>query len=372
MKIIKKGIATGNQKKAVQYFNKGNFKESADIWLEILENEKDNVTALKALACCLFIEDKTKEARSFLEEAQSYATVDPEVTNLLALTYLKEGNVQQAIEKILDAQEFQYHALLSSTLDKIKNLNDPEHAKSMSFIPMIQITLPRVGMISIDNKFKKYTPVLVIVLVILLFNVFYPSLRNMVMSLNIRNRSEISPATQMSIKGIKEIVDARENFRIVLDEKVIVRKFEELKQAISDQQHNKAKILVNEILASNASLAVKERVGILESFIVDPNVDSVDYVPKYAEVAVAPAIYEGVLLRWSGTVANIHHQGRKKTTFDLLVNFLGQGLVEGISLVEIEGLMELNNGDKVTVVGPIIGITEDNRIIMQGQKIIPQ
>ena len=150
-----------------------------------------------------------------------------------------------------------------------------------------------------------------------------------------------------------------------------MRKFEELKTAISDQKHNKAKMLVNELLASNASLAVKERISILESFIIDPSTDNIDYVPSYAEIAVAPTIYQGIILRWQGTVANINHQGRKKTSFDLLVNFLGNGQVEGLAAVEVAGLQELNNGDKVTVMGPLLGITKDNRVIIEGQKIVP-
>ncbi|MGL4676720.1 MAG: tetratricopeptide repeat protein [Brevinema sp.] len=372
MKIINKGFARGQHKKALLLFKKGNYRAAADICLEILNHKHDDTITVKVLVCCLFLEDKHREARSYLEEALSYASGDPELTNLLALTYLKESNVQQAIEKILDAQELRSDILLSQTLDKIKNLKDPDHAKNISLIPMIQLTLPNTGIFSpkISSGFQKYRVVFSILFVILLLNVFYPSLRNFVLNLNIRNRQTIAP--NVSIKGINSIVDARENFRIVLDEKVIVHKFEELKQAISDQHPNKARILVNELLASNASLAVKERVGILEGFIVESSVDNIDYIPKYAEIAVAPAVYEGIMLRWNGTVANIYHQGRKTTTFDLLINFVGQGQVEGMALVEVDGFYELNNGDKVTVMGPVAGITKDNRIIMKGDRILTQ
>ena len=373
MKIISSGLAKGDHTKSIVFFKKGNYKDASSIWGKILDSQKDDIVALKGLSCCLFIENKHKEARSYLEEASSYAATDPEITNLIALTHLSDGNVQQAIEVILDAQELQSHPLLNETLNQIKKLKDPDHAKNMSLLPLIQLTLPSTTILSpqILIQIKKYIPFVALVIIFSSLYLAYPQLRNWATSLNIRNRGEISPATQVSIKGINDIINARENFTIILGEKVIVRKFEELKTAISDQKHNKAKMLVNELLASNASLAVKERISILESFIVDPSTDNIDYVPSYAEIAVAPAIYQGVILRWQGTIANVNHQGRKKTSFDLLVNFLGNGQVEGLAAVEVPGLQELNNGDKITVMGPILGITKDNRVIIEGQKIVP-
>lgn len=373
MKIISKGLAKGKQKDAIICFQKGAFKEAMTILTKLVDSDATNIVNLKILASCLFIDERIREARSYLEEAKDNASMDPEVTNLLALTYLHEGNVQQAIAVILDAQELQNHVLLNTTLDKIRALKNPEYASSLPLVSMIQLTIPGIGFLEslkTNETVNKYLPICLPVLGILLFIVFYPNLRNIVTKMDIRNRSEISPATQVSIQGIKSIVDARENYRIVLDEKVIIRKFEELKMALSQQRYNRAKILVNELLASNASLALKERVTILEGFIEESNIDNIDYIPKYAEIAVAPAIYEGIMLRWTGTVANIHHQGRQKTTFDLLVNFVGQGLVEGMALVELEGLQEFNNGDKVSVIGPVIGMTEDNRVIMKGERVL--
>lgn len=372
MKITYKGFAKGEHIKAVKAFSQGNYKEASSLWTIIADKKPKDVLALKGLACCLFLDNREREARSYLEEAIEYAMTDPEIHNLLALTYLKEGQAQKAIEQILDAQDLSPSDLLTSTLNQIKKLKNPDLVKAMPLIPLIQITLPSVSLLSEKTKKKLMTlmPIALLVFFIGSLIFFYPDLRNWVTKLNIRNRGEISPATEVSIKGIRDIVNARENFRILLGEEVIVRKFEALKTAISEQQHNKAKILVNELLASNASLAVKERVGILESFIIDPSVDNIDYVPSYAEIAVAPAVYEGVMLRWQGTVANVHHQRRKKTTFDLLVNFVGQGQVEGIATVELEGMQELNNGDQITVIGPVLGLTEDNRIIMLGQKIL--
>ncbi len=377
MKIISSGLAKKDHVQAIIFFQKGNYKDASSIWAKIVEIKSDDTLALKALACCLFIDDKTREALSYLEEASAYAATDPEITNLLALIHLSNGNVQQAIEVILDAQELQTHPLLNKTLNAIKQLKDPTHAKNMPLISLIQLTLPRTTLIS--NKIfapliqfvKRFKMLIFLVILFSFLYLVYPQLRNWATSLNIRNRGEISPATEVSIKGIKDIINARENFRIILDEKVIIRKFEQLKTAISEQHHNKAKMLVNELLASNASLAVKERISILESFIIDPSTDNIDYVPTYAEIAVAPAIYQGVMLRWQGTIANIHHQGRSTTSFDLLVNFLGNGQVEGLAAIETEGFQELNNGDKITVIGPILGISKDNRVIIKGQKIIP-
>jgi len=373
MKIIYKGIASGDNSKAIIAFSQGNYKSSYDIWQNILEKDPSNVSALKGISFAAFLDQQNREALSYTEEALSYSANDSELYNLLALIYLQNGKVENSIETLLNGLEIQKSTLLQHTLDKIRQLKNPDHAKNISILPLITITLAysKFTLTPYINKLGIHSIWIFGGLVILLLIIFYPSLRNGVLSLNIRNRSTYSPATKVDIKNIKNIINSRENFRIILDEKVIIHKFEQLKQAISSRNPNKARILVNELLASNASLAIKERVGILESFIVDSTIDNIDYVPTYREIAIAPVIYEGVMLRWQGTIANLHHQGRKKTTFDLLINFLGNGQVEGIAAIEIKGLQEFNNGDKVTIMGLFDGLTSDNRVIIQAKKIIP-
>ncbi len=373
MKISYIGTAKGLHAQAVKNFAKGNYKIAYDTWSTILDKSSGDIVALKGLAYCCVLEDKDREARSYLDEAISYAANDPEIPNLIAIIYLQNGQVQEAIETLLEAIERKSDPLLTKTLNTIKDLKTPDSAKMISTKPLMHLTLPSAGYLLENTKaaFLKFAPIGIPVLLVLLLILLYPYMRNTALGLNIQNRGGITAATEINIKGIKEIVNARENFKIILDADLIKYKFEQLRKSISDQHHNRARILVNELFASNASFAIKERVEIMEGFIIEPTVDSVDYVPTYKEIAIAPAIYEGVMLRWQGTIANLHHQGRKKTTFDLLVNFVGQGQIEGIAAVELEGMQELNNGEKITVIGPVLGITEDNRIIMRGDKILP-
>lgn len=373
MKIEYKGVTSKDHSKAIVAFSQGNYKLACTIWQNILNNTPSDILALKGLAFSTFLEQHDREAQSYIEEALSYSANDAELYNLLALINLRNGKVENSIEILLNGLEIQKTPLLQKTLNKIRHLKNPDYAKNISIMPLVHITLPHANF-SIKHFFNNMginNLWLIGGIVILLLIFFYPALRNGVLALNIRNRNSVFPATKASIKGLKNIINSRANFRVILDEKVIIQKFEELKKAISDQNPNRARILVNTILASNASLAVKERVEILESFIVDATTDNIDYVPTYADISIAPAIYNGVMLRWQGMIANLHHQGRKLTTFDLLINFIGNGQVEGIAAVEIKGLKEFNNGDKVTVMGLFGGITSDNRVIIQAQRILP-
>lgn len=378
MRILSKGSAPKVHRKAIEAFVQGHYKTAGQEWSQLLEKNPYDFIALKGLGFLYFLEGQYREARSYFSDAAGINANDPEIYNVLALIAIHEGQVDYGIDILLDALDRVDSPLLKNTLEKVRKIGNPDLAKNIPLMPLLQITLPGSGF-SLKKWFNSTADRLGVhliwigaALMIGLAILFYPEIRNAALSANLINRANaLSPATQVSIKGITDIVNARENFRIVLSEQVIIRKFEDLKAAISAKRYNKARILANELLASNAALAVKERVGILESFIPDPDPDSIDYVPSYAEIAVAPAVYEGVMLRWQGTVANLHHQGRKKTTFDLLVNFLDQGLVEGIALVEAAGFHELNNSAKITVIGPLQGLTKDNRVIIKAERLLP-
>ncbi|MGL4367379.1 MAG: tetratricopeptide repeat protein [Brevinemataceae bacterium] len=374
MQINYKGSASSKtESQAIQAFISGNYKTALELWNIVLEQDKTNSSALKGCALCAFIQKSDREAKDYLEEAQEYAANDPEILNLLALIYIRRGSIDEALNILLDGIEAKKDPLLQKTLEQIRRLHSPDHAKTISLQPLVRITLPypkfsfKVLKEKIRSKLGIHTIWIGVGIVIFLGILFYPDLKNTAFRLQ---RKGFTPASQVTIKDIEYLVDMRENFKIILDEKLIKRKFEELKKAISDNQLNRARILANELLASNAGLGVKERVTVLEGFITDTDMDKIDYIPSYAEIAVAPLIYTKVAVRWKGTIANLHHQGRKKTTFDLLVNFVDTGVVEGIAAVEIEGFTDLQNGEKVTVIGSILGITKDNRIIIDAVRIL--
>jgi len=177
--------------------------------------------------------------------------------------------------------------------------------------------------------------------------------------------------SQVTIKDIEKLVAERENYKILLSAAEVEQKFNMVKYYLENKERNKAVITINEILNSNAHEQVKEHVIILQSFIPDPNPDSLGYIPDCREVVKRPLIYKDVYVKWNGTVANLQHKGHDETAFDLLINFVDEGVVDGIALVTIPGWLDIRNKDKVAVYGTIAGIQMDNRVVIIGDHVAP-
>ena len=177
--------------------------------------------------------------------------------------------------------------------------------------------------------------------------------------------------TQVTIKDIETLVAERENYKILLSEAEVEQKFNMVKYYLENKERNKAVITINEILNSNAHELVKEHVLILQSFIPDPDPDSLGYIPDCREVVKRPLIYKDVYIKWNGTVANLQHKGHEETAFDLLINFVDEGIVDGIAFVTVPGWLDIRNKDKVAVYGTIAGIQMDNRVVIIGDQVVP-
>ncbi|MGL4394867.1 MAG: tetratricopeptide repeat protein [Brevinema sp.] len=379
--IISKGLAKDQQARALDAFYHGNYKQASDLWREIYQKDSQDVIAVKGLAYCAMVEESYREALDFLEDVKLIATMDPEIHSFIALLHLKMGKIAQATDTILNALEIiPKDSLLLKTLEKIRKTSDPEFAKSVPIVSLVQLTMP-VSASSFFHQKRIIVPIILAVSMIITMLLYKP-VGHFVRDLFTLEPAKSTPISDIEIKDLKQIVDAREKFQIVLSEKVIEKKFIELKQAINNNQVNKARILANELLASNASLAVKDRVSILEAFIPEANPDNLDYVPSYAEIASAPLLYRGILIKWNGKTTNIH-KGKDLLTFDLLINSLDAKRVEGIAAVEVDNntirsnyydrervdtynnKITYFNNENVTITGYFEGITSDNRVIIK-------
>ncbi|MGL4562488.1 MAG: tetratricopeptide repeat protein [Brevinema sp.] len=367
MKIISKGFVTGNSAKAICFFYKGNYQQASKIWRGIYKVNPQDINAAKGLAFCSMMDESFGEALEYLEEIKPSATTDPEIYNFIALLHLKSGKVSQATEIILNALEIlPKDPLLQKTLEHIRHTNDREHAKTISILPLIQLTMPITWGTLFYHKKIVATFAMMFLFLFMLRAIWNPVYR--ILDTIFRfEKVIVTPINDFEIKDMDQIINSRENYRIVLSEEVILRKFEELKKALNAKQPNRSRILANELLASNAGVAVKERVSILEAFIPEATPDNIDYIPTYAEIASAPALYKGVVLRWKGLTTNLH-KTRKLLTFDLLINFIDGKKVEGIAAVEItthNPRIHYFNGEDVTVTGHFDGMTPDNRVIIK-------
>ena len=366
MRIQFKGTAPKKHKIAIAAFCSGNYKLARKHW-----EEMDDPIALKGMGYICLRESLFREAASYFDELIQSAAHDPEAYNGLALAYLADGRDTQAVEVLLDATDNIKSPLLDKTLDAIR-LNKGV----VPIASLMVVTMPSTG-INLGLVFKnlaqkmgwRIIPVLAVLLAGLLFW-SYPYLRNAALSFNIRNRGAAQLPANPTIIGMTKILEARETLLPPMTEEIALAKVSELRDLISANKPNQARILANEILSAEGAESIKERAYVLEGFIGEPDYENVDYIPSYAEVASRPFLYKGVVVRWEGVAAKVHHQGRSTTSFDLLIGYDSSPQVQGIALVEIRGMEEIANGNRVTVIGLFKGLSPDNKAVVSPYRII--
>lgn len=353
-----------------------------DILTPFVEEHPDDPLMLKILAFCHIEVQDYQRAERYLPSLLRLNQNDVETLNALAYLGLSNGNLEQPIQFLLDAIYLDgKNTRLKQNLEKLRKANDPKvffrMTKPSEFLFM---TLPQedplVAAWAAFNKAVKnpMTRLAImgagVIVVALLLYAMYPVLVNWANNARFNSGIGANRITHVTIQDIEKLTEERKLYNIRLSEDEIKRKFELVRNYLEQRQFNKASITINELLNSNASEFIKERVGILAGFIPDMDPQAIDYMPPVPEVIRAPFLYQNVYIRWSGLVANLEHKERKETVFDLLINFVDKAVVEGIAESHYPGFQNVTSGDKIVVFGQIAGITLDNKIVIKGKQII--
>ncbi len=140
--------------------------------------------------------------------------------------------------------------------------------------------------------------------------------------------------------------------RYPMTERQIQESFEKTKRFLLQYRDNLAIREVNRILLSNASAYVKEKARLLATFTRVPDFTTVRDAFEYREVAVDPPLHEGCYVVWKGKVANLAIAS-DKLSFDLLVGYQSQQLLQGVVPVAAAFAAELSDGDAVEVLGRV-------------------
>ncbi|MGC8765598.1 MAG: tetratricopeptide repeat protein [Brevinematia bacterium] len=344
----------------------------------LLEKE-ENITIEKILAIVLIELQDYKEAKNILLNILEKCPDDPEALNAIAYIYLKEGLIDEATKFLLDALYIdKENKTIKNNLERIRNTDDPKIA--FSLIPpkdFLYLNLPPLPFFRILKVFfikllmTSYGKFVVlfssVVLLLIIIYLIYPSYINWAEDYRFKKGLGKGRITHLEIKDIEKLVEERKKYQLKLSEEDVKKKFSMIEYYLQEKKVNKATITINELLNSNASEQIKERVIIWRDFLIKlENSSQIDYLPSVQEVLRAPFLYQDVYVSWGGTIVNLEHKERKETVFDLLINFVDNATVEGIAEVHLEGFHKVSNSEKVYVFGQIYGINLDNHILVKG------
>lgn len=357
------------------------YPEIINLLTGYVQNHPDHLAAVRMLAFALAETGQFRDSHHYYQHVLRANKNDTEALNAVAFLELENGGTESSVNYLLDAIYVDdKNQRLKKNLESLKKIKDAKLFFSMTkpsdfiFIDLpkesyySQLTGKLLELPSTTNGRIALAAAAVLIAIFLIYLV-YPAYVSWMENYRFSRSIGSGKVTHITIQDVERLVQEREKYNLKLSEDQIREKFSMARTFLEEKRRNQAVILINELLNSNASDAIKERVGMLREFIPDPDPRQIDFNPDVREVIKTPFIYENVSLRWEGTAANLEHKARTETVFDLLIDFVDKATVQGIAETHFEGFKDIESGQKFTVFGIISGITVDNKVVVIGKEI---
>ncbi len=263
----------------------------------------------------------------------------------LAITHLKRGETEEALKAWLSAIDHDpKNRIAKNGLEFLRRQGDDLHELTES--ARIRRLYPGTGF-----RIPWFIPLILIVAFVGVTGFFTvpPFLEKI-----LENRRTMRPGIeQVAIEELSgPITEYGGQFTYIHSEKEIRNIFKKAQDYFHAYQDNLAQRELNRLLNSNASQAVKEKARILMGFVKEPNFATLKDSFSYAEVKKEPLLYQNCFVRWKGKVSNISI-GDIAITFDFLVGYEDEKILEGIVPVHLEFAAKLNPMFPVEILGKV-------------------
>ncbi len=294
-------------------------------------------------------------AYSYLKRAEQLDPQNLEVKVAVAIVHLKRYETEQSIRYWLEVlDEDPHNSFARKGLEALKKRSDPEgieelfdSGKVFRLLPSPGFYLPKTG---------KWILGILILLIAGGFAYKYGS------SL-LKRESPRPEILSIQLEKGASLVDPTSRSRYMLTQKEISESFQRIKDLLHDYRDTEARVEMNRLLLSNASRDVKEKVRALLPYLREPTFLTLKSSVSYQEVMKDPNLYEGCYVRWKGRVTNLRISD-KEITFDLLVGYQDQRILEGIVPVTLQFSAKVDPSFAYEVLGEIL--LKGNSIQLRG------
>ncbi|MFP4372871.1 MAG: tetratricopeptide repeat protein [Spirochaetaceae bacterium] len=155
----------------------------------------------------------------------------------------------------------------------------------------------------------------------------------------------------------EQLIQYTGDFRYILTDDEVERLFDRIRDHFHEGEDNLARRSINRLLHSNASARLKERALLLTDYLREPDFTDFGENFSYREVSEEPWLYEGCYVRWRGRAANVNI-GEESITFDLLVGYENQQVLEGVVPVRLSFAARIESAMSVELIGEVIADSE--------------
>ncbi len=267
-------------------------------------------------------------AHSYLRRANQLKADDVSAMLALALISLRRQELPEAIEMWLAVQDVEpRNRIAQRGLNFVKRNPDPSRIAESLDRRRMRSFLPASGAL------LRAFPRILIAFAVAALLVFAVPLAIT------RIKQQQTPAriglAEMNLPANSEVADLSGHYRYILTNGEIRKAFDRMKRDFSQYRDNLARREINLLVQSNATPIVKEKARILAGYLKAPNFATMKDSFAYLEVAKDPYLYQDCYVDWTGRVSNLVVT-RKAITFDFLVGYHDERVLEGIVPVTLE------------------------------------
>jgi len=329
-------------------------------------SNKINYTKLKVQGKCSFYKKNYYHAKKCFELLNEGKKISSVESNMLAYIYSRHNKKEESILALCKTLELKKNDKIASrVLNYIKfkgrDLNLSEDTFFDALIPIEPV------FISFSKIFFSLFIVFIVFFTIFFGGYFFkkqkfPFTKNYRKELSKIRLNDYNP----NLLGSPKSETKTDKYSYNENEVKVI--FAKVKKEIINKKYNSAQIYSNKLKMSNASLSVKGKIGILESFIDEPEYATFKNEIDYVKVKDNPKLYDNVFIRWSGRVVNyVYNDSTIK--FRLVIGDESQGVILGIVPVVFDKAVVVSNNDLVELFAKVSysanGFVLNGRYILQ-------
>ncbi|MDR0411437.1 MAG: tetratricopeptide repeat protein [Treponema sp.] len=155
-------------------------------------------------------------------------------------------------------------------------------------------------------------------------------------------------------------------YRYILTRAQILNDYEKARGLFTTYNDEKAKVLLNRILESNAADSIKTKATILLSYMDVPGFDTLNDRIPFSDVVKDPFLYRDCYVIWQGMATNLIAE-ESSTLFDFLVGYDTRSKLEGIVPTRFNFSVSVNPEKPLEILGRIV--IEENGIGIEGTAV---
>ena len=181
--------------------------------------------------------------------------------------------------------------------------------------------------------------------------------------------SDIAGDQAKNLSGDMEFgVLAGDSARFILSENEIKAGVADIRSAFREYRDNRARIVLNKLMQSNASEVTKTQLRGLSTHFKEPGFTNFRDNYDYGSVLTDPRLHAGVYVMWRGRIANLV-KAEQSISFNFLLGYDNSKVVSGTVPVTMGFAANIHDGDPIELIGQVRPQTTAAHFSLQARAI---